>query len=65
MSRETGQRTSSVVFDQAFFRELSQRLRQLYRFLADNAIFGVILFVVVLVLVLIQQVILILLYPFR
>ncbi len=54
-----------VVFDDAFFRQLQRQIMRFYRFLEDNAIFGVIILVIGLIVVVLQQVILILLYPFR
>ena len=53
------------VFDPEFFEELKRRLLNSYRWLEQNAFFGVIILLIVLVLTLIQQVILILIYPLR
>lgn len=53
------------VFRPEFFQEIQRRLGRLYTWIEQNAFFGVILFVIILVLTLIQQVLLILIYPLR
>lgn len=53
------------VFGPEFFRELRTRMRSVYEWLEQNAFFGILLFVILLILTLIQQVILILIYPLR
>lgn len=53
------------IVDDAFFRQLKQRLRRIYSFIEQNAVLGILLFIVLLILVLVQQIILIVIYPFR
>lgn len=53
------------VLSKDFFRELRTRLLNAFRTAEQSAVLGVLIFIAVLILVLIQQIILILIYPFR
>jgi hypothetical protein len=53
------------VFSTQFFEELRIRLLNVYRSAEQSAVLGVLIFIGVLILVLIQQILLILIYPFR
>lgn len=53
------------VFTKEFFEELRTRLLNTYRTAEQSAVLGVLIFIGVLILVLIQQILLILIYPFR
>jgi hypothetical protein len=53
------------VFSKEFFKELRTRLQNMYRTAEQSAVLGVLIFIGVLLLILIQQILLILIYPFR
>jgi hypothetical protein len=53
------------VFDDRFFREVRQRLELFYEGLERIAVIGVVLFIIGIILAALQQIILILLFPFR
>lgn len=53
------------VFSEEFFKELQERMFNFWKTLEKSAVIGVLIFVAVLVLVVLQQIILIVLFPFR